>query len=189
LKRLNNMKLISELPKHHTEIYVLGTGRSLDFIRKDFWLDKITIGINWAHRFFPVKYGIVNHTDQLQEIIDKGIIAVTPEYDMGLYTRPRAKMTGEYYMFRHVHNTLYDYTDKHTGYLGIDMSDFDNPETLVVGGTTTSAIHLAYKLGASTIFVCGVDGGSLDGEMNTRGYQVGTQAEHIAEMQPQIDLQ
>lgn len=182
------MKSIADIPKYKTEIYVLGSGRTIDYIREGFFDDKVTIGINTIHKHFPVKIGIAHHTSLIQEMIDKGIIAVTPEYDMGLYSRERAEMRGEYYVYKHKNNTLYDFPNN-TGYTDIDMTDFDNPETLVVGGVTTSAIHLAYKLGATSIFLCGIDGGFLDGWINYTKHpngQVGKQ--HILEMQPQIDL-
>jgi len=184
------MRSISELPRHPTEIYVIGSGRSLQYIRKDFWKNKITIGINGIYKYYPIMYGITQHTSLIQEMIDDGVIAISPEFDMGLYSRPREKIIGEYYVFKHFNNLLYDFSEKHKGYLDIDLSDFDNPETLVVGGITTSAIHLAYRMGATSIILAGIDGGDLDGKRNQDGYPpvIATAYMHTYEMQPQIDL-
>ena len=184
------MRSIAELPKHPTEIYVVGSGRSLQYIRKDFWKDKITIGINGIYKYYPVKYGITQHTSLIKEMIEAGVIAICPEYDMAMYNRPREILDGDFYLFKHVDNTLYDFSERHTGYTEIDLSDFDNPETLVVGGVTTSAIHLAYKMCATSIILVGIDGGDLDGKRNPDEYPpvIATAYMHTYEMQPQIDL-
>jgi hypothetical protein len=121
-------------------------------------------------------------------MIASGVVGVSPEWDMGVYGRKRVKM-GDEVVFRHKNNTQYIYDDRHTGYIDIDCTDFDNPEQLVVGGVASSALHLAYRLGATTIICAGLDGGTLDGTTNIRSYTPHpTEAEHIYEMQPQIDL-
>lgn len=182
------MRSIAELPKHPTEIYVVGSGRSLQYIRKDFWKDKITIGINAIYKHYPVKYGITQHTSLIKEMVEAGVTAICPEYDMAMYSRPREIKDGDFYLFKHVDNTLYDFSERHTGYTDIDLTDFENPDTLVVGGITTSAIHLAYKLGATSVILCGIDSCLIDGRSNFDGYPQVTNVAHIKEMQPQITL-
>lgn len=182
------MRSIIELPRHETDIYVIGSGSSLSYINRSFFDGKVTVGINLSYRFFPVVYGISIHTSLIPEMMQHGSVGVSPEWDMGIYGRKRVDMTGEV-VFRHKDNTQYIYDERHTGYLDIDFSDFDNPEFLVIGGIASSAIHLAYRLGAKNLILCGIDGGTLDGQTNIGGYsKQPTEAEHIYEMQPQIDL-
>lgn len=182
------MKLITELPRHHTDIYVIGSGSSLTYINRSFFDGKVTIGINLAYRFFPIMYGISIHTSLIPEMIQRGSVGVSPEWDMGIYGRERVTMGGEY-VFRHKNNFQYIYDERHASYLDIDCSDFDDPESLVIGGIASSAIHLAYRLGAVNILLAGIDGGTIDGQTNIGLYsKEPTEAEHIYEMQPQIDL-
>jgi hypothetical protein len=193
------MKLISQLPKHPTEIYVLGTGSSLNFINKDFWNNKVTIGINLIYKYLPVKYALAQHTSLIRGMVESGITAIAPEYDMGMYRRPRfdapdSDLLGvprKYYIYKHFNNFLYDFPNN-KGYLEIDFSDFDNPETLVAGTTTATAIHLAYKLGAKSIILVGLDAGYIDGELHIKGYNppdaIQYQFQHLIDSQPQIDL-
>jgi hypothetical protein len=182
------MRLITELPRHPTDIYVVGSGSSLNYVNRSFFDGKVTIGINLAYRFFQITYGISIHTSLIPEMIARGVVGISPEWDMGIHGRKRVKMGNEV-VFRHKNNTQYIYDERHTGYLDIDFSDFDNPEQLVIGGIASSAIHLAYRLGATSIILAGIDGGVLDGITNIRSYTPEpTEAEHIYEMQPQIDL-
>ena len=185
---MGTQRLISELPRHETDIYVIGSGSSLSYINRSFFDGKVTIGINLVYRFIKVMYGISIHTSLIPEMIAVGVTGVSPEWDMGVYGRERAKMTGEV-VFKHKNNTQYVYDERHTGYLDIDCSDFDNPESLVVGTGTTSAIHLAYRLGATNIILCGIDGCTIDGKTNIKGYwHTPTEKAHLEDSQPQLDL-
>jgi hypothetical protein len=67
------------------------------------------------------------------------------------------------------------------------MSVFDKPHTLVTGGSiVTTALHFAYFLGAKNILCVGVDGGSLDGEMNYNGYERPTPLSHPSNVAHQL---
>lgn len=59
------MKSAAELTGIHpgSDIYVVGTGPSLRVFPLEVLQDKITIGLNDAYRFFPVKYAVTVHPD------------------------------------------------------------------------------------------------------------------------------
>src|SRR3989338_9186407 len=59
------MKWVSELCDVHagSDIYIVGTGPSLRVFPREFLSGKITIGLNDAWRFLPVRYGITVHPD------------------------------------------------------------------------------------------------------------------------------
>jgi hypothetical protein len=180
---------ISELPKYHQDVYVLGSGSSLNFVHPLFFKGKIVIGINHIHKLFPVTYGISNHSTVIQEMIDNHILGIVPEHEMGVYGRKKVKLTGTYCTFKHKNNFLYIYDERNIGYEDIDLSDFDDPESLIVGGTTSSAIHLAYKIGATNIILAGVDGGAIDEQVSVRRYPYGaTNPQHIADIEPQLRI-
>jgi len=127
---------ISELQKITGDVYVLGSGSSLDYVKPSFFKGKTVIGINHIHKLFPVTYGISNHS---------------------------------------------------IGYEDIDFSDFDNPESLIVGATTSSAIHLAQRIGATTIILCGIDNGMIDGKIGVKKYPA-TNPQHIIDFEPQLKI-
>lgn len=48
-------------------IYVLGAGKQIEMYRPEWFKDKITIGINWVYRFFPVTYTVARHLVVIRE--------------------------------------------------------------------------------------------------------------------------
>ena len=180
---------ISEIPKITGDVYVLGSGSSLNFVKPSFFRGKIVIGINHIHKFFPVTYGISNHSSVVQGMLDNHVTGVCPEWDMGVYGRKRVNLKGNYFLFKHKNNLLYVFDDRHIGYKDIDLSDFDNPESLIVGATTSSAIHLAYRIGAKNIMLAGIDSGTIDGNVSIGKYPRGaTNPQHIIDFEPQLKI-
>jgi hypothetical protein len=178
---------ISELQKITGDVYVLGSGSSLDYVKPSFFKGKTVIGINHIHKLFPVTYGISNHSTVVQGMIDNHVLGICPEWDMGIYGRKRANLKGNYCTFKHKNNFLYIFDQRHIGYEDIDFSDFDNPESLIVGATTSSAIHLAQRIGATTIILCGIDNGMIDGKIGVKKYPA-TNPQHIIDFEPQLKI-
>lgn len=161
------MKLINELRNKFQghEIYVIASGKSMDFINPEFFEDKVVVGVNDVYIKFKCDYVVRKEYDgaleALKSVGDKLVIA---EFDCG-GTRDgkRNEFDGyEYYYFKHK-------TNQHAK---IDFEHFDNSEYLIVSWSTiTSAIHFAMRLGAKRIILCGHDCGSIDGKWNFDGYQ------------------
>lgn len=175
------MKYISQLPRHRRDVYVIGSGKSMDYIDPSFFKGKISIGINLTYKKFPVTYGIAHHHEIVQQMIDDGVTTVTSEFDMGLYGNRRHNFRGEYFVY---HHNQQEWTK-------VVYKNFRKKDWLLMSGTTISAIHLAYKLGAKTIILCGIDAGSLDGIYQYEDYPVKGSKErnkrHVEGMQPVID--
>jgi len=161
------MKSIKILKKSwpDSDIYVLGSGPSMNYLKPDFFYGKIKVGINRIWKFFPCSYVVIHHGDLGQEIIDAGLILVVSKHYCGYLGKPENKFmynyTGAYYQYNH----------KDQGLMKIDYSVLDSDDSLVTGGTTAiDAISFAYFLGAKNIILCGIDGGTINGEVNLHGY-------------------
>jgi len=170
------------------DIYVIGSGRSIDYIPDTFWEGKVVIGVNSVPNRVPCKYLISHHYFVLQPFIDSGkSIVVTSHAEMGImdstaedWVKPtwyNEVLTGDYYVYRHLNQQ----------FTRIDLSVFDTPGYLVTGGSIiTTALHFAYFLGASSILCAGVDGGTLDGEINYAGYTPETPNQHPSNVSHQL---
>lgn len=171
------------------DIYVVGSGKSIDYIPVSFWEGKTVIGVNSVAQHIPCQYVLSHHYFVLQPFIDaQKYIVVTSHSEMGImepipdyHLRPvwyHERLTGEFYVYRHLQQ----------GFTKINLSVFDTPGYLVTGGSIiTTALHFAYFLGAKNILLLGVDGGMLDGEMNFTGYSPKTNTDHPINARPQLE--
>ena len=191
------------------DIYVVGSGSSIDRIPDSFWHGKITVGVNFVFERVPCKYTVCHHYKQLQTIIDtKKTICITSKADtciiadgtIGIGIRgtktwwhndiqpkvkdPKANRPLDTYLT----GDYYWYKHQNQTFTIIDLSVFDEIGYLTAGGTiTTSAIHFAYLLGAKNIFLVGVDGGELDARINFAGDRTPTPLAHMVNVQPQLE--
>lgn len=156
------MKSISELKLANNghDVYVLGSGPSLNYINPEFFYGKVTVGVNKVYKHFPCTYVVIHHQEHGQDIIDSGRTLVVSETDKCL-PGPLLKYEGEYYQYKH----------KIQGYANIDYSLLDSDDGLVIGETTIiNALSFAYFIGARNIVLCGVDCGTIDDRVNFEGY-------------------
>ena len=195
------------------DIYIIASGKSLDFIPSSFWENKIIIGVNYALFFFPCKYDLCHHYCVIQPMIDSGkSIVITSEAETCVLS---SSMKGFEHTIWHdnfdtnevvsIVNRLYEtkdvykngkllgdyywYKHKNQSYTKIDTSVFNTPEYLIAGGSiVTTAIHFAYFLGAKNIILCGVDGGSLDNCVNYSAYPEDTNFGHMRNVDEQIRI-
>lgn len=42
-------------------IYILGAGKQMEMYRPEWFAGKITIGVNWVYKFYPVRYTVARH--------------------------------------------------------------------------------------------------------------------------------
>lgn len=154
-----------------TDFIILGSGASLNHFNPnyEFFMNKFVIGINMIFKHFHCDFLVLHH----HELLDKVILKNKDDRSIFVSRFHRCisddlnNSIPEYYENKF---TVYDHAPQ--SYLNnLDFSFQDYKNTLVTGGTTAiAAISLAVKLGAKNIFLCGIDGGSLDGETNLRGY-------------------
>jgi len=144
------------------DIYVVGAGKSGDYIDPEFLDGKIAIGVNQSYRRFKNLKYIVKKDGASNEDFSTGIHIVVSAHKFG--GSGKINDSGDY-AFNHNHNNpkVINYDGLHPG-----------GERLVVSNSTiTSAIHFAAFLGAKNIFLIGHDCGVLDGEASFAGYHDG----------------
>jgi hypothetical protein len=152
------MQIYNLYDKHVGEdIYIVGTGPSMQFFPASFFEGRVTIGLNQAYRIAPMMYSITVHPELVREYERlpeknptqwcikawKAPMNVTPKHP-------------HYYVFqagdpKHGHNL--DYIEKRVKNL------------LYQGrGVQQTAMNLACHMGARSIILVGVDMCSLDGD-------------------------
>lgn len=146
-----------------SDIYVLGSGKSMDFYDASFFKHRVTIGLNDVSLKIPTQYTVAKdfNLEQLNRICETGSLPIVSrgkyghEFDRQVFDTPHP-----YFMFTH----------KQNNHITIDYSVLGTDDIVVSYSTITSAIHIAAYMGASNIFLCGADNGSFDGEFNMSGY-------------------
>jgi hypothetical protein len=167
-----NIKVLKGLYKGG-DIYVIASGSSLNYVKKDFFDNKITIGVNLIWRFFNCNY-VVKHHNGGQAVIDNGLKLVSSRNDCCTPDMPNS-YKGLYYYYNH--------ENKRQVTNDIDYSFLDSEDSLVVGRTTViDAMSFAYFIGAKNIILCGADGGCINGDVNLKGYYEDTRKTNPQEM-------
>lgn len=158
---------ITELKDIHKneDIYVLGSASSMDYVGKDFFKNRITIGCNYLFKHFPITYTVAKELHQPAVTdaakVSKVILSQHPCGDLNIESELlRTDLTIPHYIFSHKQNQCSI----------IDWSVIGTDEIVVSWSTITSAIHIAAYMGARSVFLMGVDGGRLEGRLNFRGY-------------------
>lgn len=155
--------------RHHGEtIWIVGSGASLNFVDRRFFDDKVTVLVNETYREFgqPLHtFAFAHHCETAQEGIDRGFQVVASEYNRCDRADGLNDLRGSWFMYRHPQQPDGPKMD-------MTPMEQDDSTSLVVGSNTvTSAMDFAGRiLGASTIILCGVDGGTIDGRLNYDGY-------------------
>ena len=150
------------------DIYIIASGKSLDFISNDFFLNKITIGINQVYKKFSTTYLIRKEINLLKQIW-KDISSNTINFvSVGQFGGNNSKNID--FIVKNFKNNknivLYNHdTNVH------DIYNLPTDNKLIVSySTITTGIHLAAYMGAKNIILVGHDCGTLNGEPNFEGY-------------------
>lgn len=152
------------------DIYVISGGPSLNYIDRSFFENKIVLGVNDIFRYFDCDYVVVKDCNEeprftrlVQELKEKDIPLIYSQYYKGYRSNGLNKVDNpNSYMFKH--NPRDNDFDYEFSQLNIDE------EILVSRSTVTTAIHIAYYMGAKNIILCGHDGGEIDGQMYYHEY-------------------
>lgn len=162
------------------DVYVLGSGKSLDFVDAAFFEGRVTVGVNQVYRRFAnLTYllrkehigdagssfpeAVARAGPRTTHVVARGSSGM-PNNDNLLAAAGKYAYLGErLVVFEHgCHTEICN---------GSRVQALPPPGQLVVSSSTiTSAIHLAAHLGARCIILAGHDVGALDGEVNFRGY-------------------
>lgn len=147
------------------DIYVIGSGKSLDYYPAGFFDDRVTIGVNqgWANRLDSVDVMVTKYHENALEWADSdrvGHVVVTKgqrgHRGPALADDPRLVIVD------HNPNTVDRFT----------LQDWPTDPLALVAthSSITTAMHLACLMGARSVFVVGADCGDLDGERNMTGH-------------------
>jgi hypothetical protein len=168
------MKMVKELYNIHKgkDIYIVGTGTSFRVFPKDFFQDKITIGLNLAWQLIPVDYAItmvphLNFPEFLNVPHPEKIKWITKRDKLHAHANEAQKKYGD-------ENYFYFRTD---GQLSITALDEPSEAGRMLEWVRTphdeclylwtsisqSAVNLAANMGAKNIILIGCDNSSLGG--------------------------
>ena len=140
------------------DIWVLGCASSMKYMSASFFEGRTVIGVNRIYEVFPCQY-----------VVGKDLIRRDLHHNHKLVLSARRCGAGkgqqiengldfdqDWYCFEHFPNQ----------HIGIDWDALDQSDKLIVSySTITSAMHLACRMGAAAVFMCGIDSGFLDGEL------------------------
>jgi len=171
---------ITELKDTHKgeDVWIIGSGSSMDYIDPSFFDNKITIGANEAYKKyehcsynFMIDNGgidIPRTKIPLEEIIEyvetksPSSKVVVSEYDCGVLLRAKNE-----------HDTTTDYwyfETLDTQCTPVDYSVLGTDKLIVGASVITSALHFAAYLGAKNIILCGCDCGYIDNKCHLEEY-------------------
>ena len=159
-------KQITELKNKHKgqDIYVLASGASLDFVPKQFFKNKVCIGVNRVVKFFECDYVVCKDSVGFEGIIRDAIgspIPLIAKYETGDPGRMLNSLEDAY---------IFDHFDKPNQRPKVELISKNIDKMVVSYSTITTAIHLAAYLGATNIIIVGHDCGVLDGRSAIKGY-------------------
>ena len=169
-KMVSMIRSIKSLKSIHKDkdIYVLGSGSSMNHLAQDFFDNKITIGVNRVCRFFRCDYTIAKDPTGLEEILssrgDSKIILSKHRYGNKQESLNTTEIS--HYVFDHPCNNYGP--NQFCPDLSVITKDSD--KIVVSYSTITSAIHLVAYMGAKNIIMCGHDCCEINGKSWVDGY-------------------
>ena len=146
------------------DIYIIASGKSLDFLDKSFFDNKITIGINQCYKYISPTYCIRKEHQFIDDVLKETSDSVIHFVSIGNCGGNNTSNVKNYMMNKRIVFFPHFY-NHHT------LNDLPSEGNIVVSySTITSGIHLAAYMGAKNIILVGHDGGSINGEANFKGY-------------------
>ena len=156
-----------------TDIWVIGSGPSLEYINPSFFDDKITIGLNSVVERLPkIKYSCVHHFAGLEPSIKAGVPTITRTFEWWGENHKR-QMIEDWGrgrpLIREAQN-LFVYN--HLCVIKDGWGAMTPPDGMIAvyHNATTPGMSFAEYLGAKNIILCGIDCGNIDGQENIKGY-------------------
>jgi hypothetical protein len=162
------MKPILSLKDIHKDedVYILASGKSVDFYNEDFFDGKVVIGVNQAYKKIWCDYLVRKEVKFIKESLETESLVIVSEYDSGNLNSGTEKLNTN----KVDHDNLYFFEHLDNLHTKIDTSVFGTDKIVVSFSTITSAIHIAAYMGAKNIILIGHDCGTVDGEMTFKGY-------------------
>lgn len=144
------------------DIYVIGSGSSLDYVDKSFFDQKITIGANRIHEYIDCLFLVLTHRPFIEEACNHSIV-IASEFDCADFSKKKNDQPGISYTFRHYDRSVLDFEKIKRIHAGTD--------TVHTGKSTIHAcIHISAMMGAKNIILCGHDCVFIDGKSHIGNY-------------------
>lgn len=150
-------------------VWVLGSGKTLDYIPASFWRDKRVIAVNYAADKLNLEHvwTVTNHWDDAQIIAERhpDYLVVTPDREM----QPAQFITN--LDLTGLDNVLQVPTVDQPYGAFTTAEHWTTDDRLGLGPTSAHlAIAWAQHLGASAVILAGIDCGAIDGAGRIVGY-------------------
>lgn len=149
------------------DVWVIGSGPSLDYLDSTFFDGRITIGLNlvplvWRKTTFAVtKYHEIAR--RVGDALPDTTVLVSRHLHGNRDERTAADLPPNVVVFDHPHNEGDEFA--------VSSHWPADPDSLVVSWSTiTSAMHAAAYLGAANVILVGHDCGPIDGRGHVAGY-------------------
>jgi len=157
------------------DIYVLGSGTTLGYIRSRFFDGKTVVSTNNAAARMDLYYRdctLITHSHYHSDIYPlaeehPNHVFYAPEGDQGFAGKPERLMSNIHF-YPHP-ATKFDFK----------VEESVHPDGFLVGSSSIhGSMHIAATMGAQTIILVGADCGMLDGMTNMEGYVSGNLREN-----------
>ncbi len=144
------------------DIYVVASGKSLDYINPNFFENKLTIGVNQIFKKMKTNYLVYKDPKFLNKAASSGSTVFISKHRYGNTNLPINKIPDS--------NNVYVYD--HNRNSGTPVIDFSNirSKLIVSKSTITTSMHLAAHMGAKNIILVSHDCGLINGESNFSNY-------------------
>tara|TARA_R110002020_G_scaffold195451_2_gene396444 strand:- start:7032 stop:7646 length:615 start_codon:yes stop_codon:yes gene_type:complete len=152
------------------EVYIFGSGSSLDLYAEDYWDGKFTVGINKSYQFDKHLDAVVlSHGTYIEDVEQNysHLDLFVSRYDSTHVRYGLNKFNDTTtYVYDHYKNTGFDIIPK----IGLMDKPEDN-KVITCGDTVCRAIGVFVHLGAKNIWLVGCDGvGNSENKINRKDY-------------------
>jgi len=161
---------LSDYKNIHTgeDIYILASGKSLDFLDKSFFDKKIIIGVNQTYKYIEPLYLVRKEHKFIDLVLEetsnhvKHFISLGDCGNRDVSSSLKYNNNNKIVFFNHLINVENNHD--------FNSLPEDKNSLVVSHSTITSAIHLAAIMGAKNIILVGHDGGPINNECNFLNY-------------------
>jgi|TARA_R100000479_G_scaffold70032_1_gene33636 hypothetical protein len=165
------MNNVLELKDKHKgeDLWVITAGSSLDFVSKDFFDGKLTIGQNDIWKHFKCDYVVMKDCNEeprfprlLEQLNNVGIPVIYSKYYKGYRRNGLNNVPNK-------NSYYFDHNPRDKGF-DTELMNLSDEEVIVSRSTVTSILHIGALMGVKNIILCGHDAGKIDGKLYFKDY-------------------
>ena len=146
------------------DIYVLASGKTVDYIANSFFKGKTVIGINQVYKKCECQYLVRKEHKFIDKVVKEAPSAIH------FISKGNCGRTASKELTRSKNSDKIIYFDHDENKMQVPKTLPKSHKLVVSHSTITTGIHLAAYMGAKNIILVGHDCGSLDGEPNFKNY-------------------